>query len=64
MDKNYKECGACTLPYIEGVNGREGYCDFCGGTGPTVAIQSAGAPSTELFCLSTAEPKLSVFDRL
>jgi hypothetical protein len=25
----YKECCSCTLPYIDNVNGRNGFCDFC-----------------------------------
>ena len=64
MNSKYKECGACTLPYIEGINGRDGFCDFCGGTGPAVdAAEPASVPNSELFCLATAEPKPLICDR-
>jgi hypothetical protein len=28
-DMNYKDCMLCKLPYIDGINGRNGRCDYC-----------------------------------
>ena len=44
MHTSYKECSACTLPYIDEVNGRDGYCDFCAKVAANVA---ALAPETK-----------------
>jgi hypothetical protein len=41
MHTSYKECSACTLPYIDEVNGRNGYCDFCAEVAANVAAMVA-----------------------
>jgi hypothetical protein len=43
MHPSYKECSACSLPYIDQINGRDGICDFCAKVAAKVA---AMAPET------------------
>jgi hypothetical protein len=41
MHASYKECTACTLPYIDEINGRDGYCDFCAEVAANIAALMA-----------------------
>jgi len=44
----YQECRSCTLPYIENVNGRNGFCDGCGCPNPKPPSTLASTPPIRL----------------
>ena len=45
----YRDCGSCTLPYIDNVNGRNGLCDFCAdGKDASPPPKPKASPSTNM----------------
>ena len=57
MHTSYKECAACTLPYIDEINGRDGLCDFCAEVAANIAAlvaDTSSEPNTDFDNARTA----------